>query len=338
MEHVQPPVSPLWQALPHLVQLVSALDLGQVSILLWIVLGLAILLLGLLLALIWRIARVMRNLQEANRQGEEHSAVAKGTLPLTCFRRDGQESDPLNLRIIATPAQLGSAFAEAGWYRADELTFVTAARITFDALLARTYSTAPVSDLFLYGRQQDFAFERPGRNVRERDHVRFWDTGLRAIDGRPLWVGAATRDISLRLAQRTRLPTHRISPNVDAERDVIVEAIVGAGWVIQQEMVPGFGVPTERTNGFGDWYSTDGQVAVLVLANVPVLFPFVATNVHGGGAAIVHALNRVLRWRLPRVGRERAERQERRREAQRARRERQEKATVQVPAGPPDES
>jgi hypothetical protein len=302
----------------------------------------------MLLALLWRFWRILRRLREENSEGEKLSVVARGELPLYCFRRDGRPGDPLNLRIIASPAQLGSAFAEAGWYRADEITLLTSVRITVDSMLARGYSTAPVSNLFLYGRRQDFAFERPGRSVRERDHVRFWDSGLRASDGRPLWVGAATRDISVGLAPRTHLPTHRIAPDVDMERETLVRDIVCTGWVIQQEVVPGFGLPTERDNGLGDRYFTDGQVAVLVLANVPVLLPFAATNVRGPAAAVAHTLNRVLRWRLPRVGRERARRAKRQeRQAQQAQKTQQmepiqqeeqaERATASVSPTPRDE-
>jgi hypothetical protein len=332
---VWPAVEQWWsQGLP-------VLDLAHASPMVWMLMGVVVVLLGVLLALLWRFWRVLRRLREENKEGEKLSVVARGELPLYCFRRDGRPGDPLNLRIIASPAQLGSAFAEAGWYRADEITVVTSLRITVDSVLARGYSTAPVSNLFLYGRRQDFAFERPGRSVRQRDHVRFWDSGLRASDGRPLWVGAATRDISLRLAPRTRLPTHRISPDVDAERETLVKDIVGTGWVIQQEVVPGFGMPTESDNGFGDRYFTDGQVAVLVLANVPVLLPFAATNVRGSAAAVAHALNRVLRWRLPRVGRERAKRQEQQqeREEESARRaeEASERATAPVAPNPRDE-
>ncbi len=337
-----------WPAFEHWwSQGLPALDLAHASPIVWALLGVVAVLLVALLTVVWRFWRVLRRLREENKEGEKLSVVARGELPLYCFRRDGRPGDPLNLRIIASPAQLGSAFAEAGWYRADENTLVTSVRITIDSVLARGYSTAPVSNLFLYGRRQDFAFERPGRSVRERDHVRFWDSGLRASDDRPLWVGAATRDISLRLAPRTHLPTHRIAPEVDMERDTLVKEIVGTGWVIQQEVVPGFGSPTERDNGLGDRYITDGQVAVLVLANVPVLLPFAATNVRGPAAAVAHTLNRVLRWRLPRVGRERAKRAKRREQqaqqehpAERDQRsaETAERATAPVSPTPRDEA
>ena len=74
-------------------------------------------------------------------------------------------------------ASLAASFAAAGWYRADEIDLVTSLRISVDSVFGRKYSTAPVSNLYLYGRKEDYAFERPGKNVRQRDHVRFWNTG-----------------------------------------------------------------------------------------------------------------------------------------------------------------
>lgn len=262
--------------------------------------------LGLVLAVLWRVGRALRSLRAARRQGERFSTVARAkTLPLTCFRRDGSAGDPLNVRIIGTARQLGAAMAAGGWYRADEVTLVTSLRISVDAVLARKYSTAPLSDLYLYGRRQDYGFEYPGPNVRERDHVRLWDSGLRDAWERAVWIGAATRDVAVVISPVTHLPTHKISGNVDAEREFLVERLVETGWVIEQDTAPGFGTPTVASNGYGDTYETDGQVTVLVLANVPVLVPF-ADNVRGPFAGPAQVAARVLRWRLPQRGRERA--------------------------------
>ena len=109
-------------------------------------------------------------------RGPPDFKASQDPLPLTSFRRNGVPGDPLNVRVVATEAQLGAAFANAGWYRADEITLITTLRISIDSLLARKYSTAPVSNLYLFGRRQDIAFEQPGSSVRERDHVRFWKT------------------------------------------------------------------------------------------------------------------------------------------------------------------
>ena len=147
-----------------------------------------------------RVIQNLRLLRAQSREGRRVSAELSGPQPLTNFTRVGVPSDPLNIKLVATEAQLATAFAAAGWLRADELAMVTAMRITVDSLLRRAYPSAPVSSLYLYGRPQDFAFQRPGTSARERDHVRFWDTGECASDERPIWIGGATRDVDIELA------------------------------------------------------------------------------------------------------------------------------------------
>lgn len=259
-----------------------------------------------LVALVASWARVLVLVRRERARGSELSeAPVVPDVPLTCLRSNGESADPLNVRVVAEPQQLSAALVAAGWYRADEVTLVTSTRIVIDTILARPYSTAPVSDLYLYGRRQDYAFQFPGRDVRERDHVRFWDTGLHAEDGRPLWVGAATRDVAVKLAPGLGLPTHQISPKVDAERDFLVESLAETGWIVELHMVPGFGANTIADNGYGDVYFTDGMVALMVLADVPVLLPF-TDKVRGPTVGVARVLARASRWRLPKVGRARS--------------------------------
>jgi hypothetical protein len=266
---------------------------------------LAIIVLLLLLGL-WIVIRTMRRVRELTRQGRQASAAAaeqQGSNPITSFNRDGASSDPINVRIIATSGQLAAAFGAGGWYRADEIDFLTSMRISFDSIFGRKYATAPVSNLYLYGRKEDFAFERPGKSVRERDHARFWDTGSTSSDGRTVWVGGATRDIKVEISKVTHLPTHKISSNVDAERQTVINDLVGAGWVIDQGWEANFGKQTEQRNSLGDMYSTDGRRVVLTLANIFVFAP-ITTQVRGRfEARLAQVSGKVLRWRLPKAGR-----------------------------------
>lgn len=278
----------------------------------------AVVVLILLLIFVVRVLRTLARLRRESERGRHVSAAETGPNPLTNFNRNGVPSDPLNVRVTATGAQLATAFAAAGWYRADEIALITSIRITVDTILKRKYASAPVSNLYLYGRPQDYAFERPGSSVRERDHVRFWDTGEKARGGRTEWIGGATKDIAVELSPTTHLPTHRIAPDVDAERAQIVRDLGASGWVVAQQWGPGWGHPVEMKNAMADPWHSDGRVAELTLANVPVLAP-ISENVRGPlGAGIAHAVARIFRWRLPRAGRQRA-REQRREEAERAR-------------------
>jgi len=255
---------------------------------------------------------VMHKLRHRSKAGREVSASASSTdTPLTTFNHHGQSGDPINIQFLGTDGQIGAAFASAGWYRADEIDFVTSARICADSVLGRAYSTAPVSNLYLYGRKEDMAFERPGHNVRQRDHIRVWNTGRNGTDGRPIWIGSATKDIRVELAKTNHLPTHCISPDVDTERALVASELAQTGFVVGDTTRPGFGKETQGVNGGGDPYFTDGQVAVLTLANVWI--PPFAAQVHSRLAArIVKMLAGFVRHWLPKAGRERADREQQR--------------------------
>ena len=296
-----------FSALPFPIELPQQLSGIATPVIIAIDIGLALIIM-LLIVLITRTIRAGRRLRKAGRAGKLASREVAEALPLTSFRRNGVPGDPLNVRVVANEFQLGAAFAEAGWYRADEITLITSLRIAIDSLLARKYSTAPVSNLYLFGRRQDIAFEQPGRSVRERDHVRFWKTSIKGKDKRPLWIGGATKDIRVALSPRTHMPTHLIAPDVDSERDFLVEDLSATGWVTHADHLRGFGREVERDNGDGGKYYSDGAVAVLELANVPTL-P-IAAQVRGALPAqiVKNVVAPVLRPRLPKSGRERAKR------------------------------
>ena len=258
-----------------------------------------------------RVLSARRRLHHAGRGGREVSAATQtvsasaNAHPLTTFNREGHVGDPLNMQIVGSNGQLGASFAAAGWYRADEIDLVTSTRISVDSVLGRAYSTAPVSNLYLFGRKEDYAFERPGPNVREHDHIRFWNTGQVGPDGRPIWIGSATKDVKVELSRTNHLPTHGISPDLDAERALVLSELAQSGYIVAEGERPGFGKETRGVNG-GDPYFTDGQVAILTLANVWTL-PLATQARSPLGARIAQATERMLRWRLPKEGLARAE-------------------------------
>jgi hypothetical protein len=283
--------------------------MGLLSVVLLTIAVVVVVIVLLLLVGLLLVIRTMRHLWALSREGRKASAAATqqfGSNPITSFNRDGVSSDPINVKITATAGQLATAFGASGWYRADEIDFITSVRISFDSIFGRKYATAPVSNLYLYGRKEDYAFERPGKSVRERDHARFWDSGAQSQDGRTIWVGGATRDIKVEVSPVTHLPTHKISSNVDAERETVLECLVRSGWVVGEGWEANFGQSTEQRNSLGDMYFTDGRRAVLTLANIPVFTPL-ATQIRGRlGAQVARSFSRVVRWRLPKEGRERA--------------------------------
>jgi hypothetical protein len=250
-------------------------------------------------------------IQEATRLGRTVSASVetRNGFPLTTVTHHGQAGDPINVHFEATDSQIGAAFASAGWYRADETDLVTALRISADSLLGRAYSTAPISNLFLYGRKEDMAFERPGSSVRQRDHIRLWNTGQQTGDGRSKWIASGTKDIKIELKKSDHLPTHGISPDVDAERELVVSELAQTGFIVGESRTVGFGQETEGRNGGGDSYFTDGQVTVVTIADVQ-LPPFVSQVRGRLGGQVAQRLATFTRQWLPQEGLDRAEREQ----------------------------
>jgi hypothetical protein len=121
-----------------------------------------------------------------------------------------------------------------------------------------------VSSLFLFGREQDLAFEKEvGPSARERNHVRFW----RAPEsGVPLWLGAASFDRGVGLSHRTGQITHHIAPDIDAERDRLIADLDAAHQLTERFEVTGIGPTLDGHNAGGDRYFTDGEMDVGVLA------------------------------------------------------------------------
>lgn len=186
--------------------------------------------------------------------------------PKTTTTGQGIAGDPLNVVLIGTEDQVIRALLAAGWHPADPTTWRSSMRIAETVLLNRAYPDAPVSNLYVWGRRQDLAFERAaGKSPRHRHHVRFWLSDRVAEDDRPVWLGAATYDRSVGFSHYTGQVTHHIAPDIDAERDLLMHDLAAAGQLERTYMVPGVGPTKNGRNGGGDLYRTDGNREVGVL-------------------------------------------------------------------------
>jgi len=178
---------------------------------------------------------------------------------------DGHPGDPINLAIEGDESQLVRAMTKAGWFPADPITFKSSVRIAVDSVFRQPDDDAPVSNLYLFGRKQNLAFEQPvGNSPRQRHHVRFWRWD-KLEDGRPVWIGSATYDERVGLSHTTGQVTHHIGPDVDAERDRIMSELQKAGWAQEERYVDGYHKQLEGRNGGGDPWRTDGRLGVVVL-------------------------------------------------------------------------
>jgi hypothetical protein len=186
---------------------------------------------------------------------------------------EGLLGDPVNVALQGSEEQVHAAMTRAGWRLADELGFRSALRIVTSTLTRRTYPTAPVSPLFLFGRMQAFTYQQEveGSPAR-RHHVRFWPTpadwflpGGAKVD----WVAAGTYDKRVGLSILTLQITHKVAPATDRERDHIVATVLGANPDASGSVIPHFSSGYHARNGGGDAIRTDGDLPVLDLTRLP---------------------------------------------------------------------
>jgi len=189
--------------------------------------------------------------------------------PKVTHTRSGALGDPINLVFVGTKDRLLQSFRQAGWLIPDPITAQTSARITVDSLAHRCYPTAPVSNLYVFGRVQDLAFEKPTTDVQNRGHIRIWKTST-LIGGQPVWVGAATYDSGIELSSINHFPTHHIAPTVDLERNAVGSDLAKTG-LVREEVDAAFTAPIFfARNGGGDFYESDGDVLVITYTQAPL--------------------------------------------------------------------
>jgi hypothetical protein len=183
--------------------------------------------------------------------------------------KSGAAGDPINMLFVGSKDQVTQSFHQAGWLIPDPITPQTSERIAVDSLAHRSYPTAPVSNLYVFGRFQDLAFEKPTNDVRNRGHIRIWKTGM-FLNGQLIWVGAASYDSGIELSGTNHLPTHHMAPTVDLERNT-VGADLEKTDLVKAEAEVAFTPPiVYARNGGGDYYESDGDVLVVNFTVAPI--------------------------------------------------------------------
>jgi hypothetical protein len=216
---------------------------------------------------IWGVAVVLLYLASAYvvvpalwvRYAHRHPSFAD--IPRITYTGSDHPGDPLNVALIGTETELKKIMLAARWYPADKLTLRSCLRIASASVLKRSYDDAPVSNLYLFGRKQDLAFEQPlGNNPRKRHHVRFWRTELLDPDGRPVWVGSAVFDERVGLSRTTGQITHVTAPDIDTERDYLFHDLEETRDLAEVFTVDDFHTIRAGRNGGGDPWRTDGKL------------------------------------------------------------------------------
>jgi hypothetical protein len=210
--------------------------------------------------------------------GSEELRGALEDLPCCAENEKGETGgDPLNLVVIGTLEELVADFARAGWDETEIIDLATSLRTAGSFLFGSQYRYSPVSNLYLYGRPQDVAFQKARETIHERNHLRLWVAPF-TFRGKPVWVGQVSRDIGVKFTTRAwNLTTHVIDPDVDDSRENVMGDLLRTGRVATLGWVPGVPPTLQESpaeNFMGDPYWTDGYRAVVLLAGEPVVAEF----------------------------------------------------------------
>jgi hypothetical protein len=199
------------------------------------------------------------------------AALREKLLQLRCCvtnKAGSTDGDPLNIVVVGRGIDALFAFIERGWRLDEPFDLHSTYRTIRAFLFGSEYLNAPVSPLYVFGRQQDVALQKARDTVSQRNHLRLWLAPF-AIDGLQVWVGQISRDIGIKLTtQSWYLTTHIISPDVDQDRFYLVQDLILSGAVSRFGFVRGVGVssmPDPRVNLTGEPYLTDGLRLVLFL-------------------------------------------------------------------------
>ncbi|UCF41086.1 MAG: LssY C-terminal domain-containing protein [Gemmatimonadota bacterium] len=203
---------------------------------------------------------------------EEELRRALEQLPCCATNRAGDGlGDPLNLVLIGSRDDIFPSFTRRGWYPTEQ-TYAAAIWRTIRSFIFRSrYRYSPVSPLFVFGRAQDIAGQKPRGSIQLRNHARFWLTPLR-FRGNEVLIGQISRDIGVRFVFGFPPTTHKIDPDVDEARSGLIQDLAYSQALARFAFVKGVGAAPRdapRHNLTGDPYFTDGLRAVLFFGPRP---------------------------------------------------------------------
>jgi hypothetical protein len=202
--------------------------------------------------------------QVSSLPGIDNHLFAK--IPRRISDKDGKPGDMVNFLILGSEAAMQHAFTTAGWVKVDADVKDTVLHGLIVSLSKESYLTMPMSQLYLFGRPQDYgwAHAEPISVVRSRNHLRIWKAPFQ-VGMETLWIGAATHDIGFERDQRNNGITHKIDPDIDLERDYVEKTLTSSGLVTEvSHFLPDNPLKEAQTATGGSFHS-NGQVLVLKL-------------------------------------------------------------------------
>ena len=180
----------------------------------------------------------------------------------------GNPGDLVNFVLVGTQQQVTDALKAAAWIPADKTNKDAVVSALLATLQKNVYVSVPMSMLYLFGRPQDFGYQRAEAVMvaAQRHHFRIWDAPFATPRNQPIWVGAGTHDIGIERDQRSPdAITHKIDQDVDNERDFIGATLQQAGQVAAMSYMTRAKPITSAKTATGGNIQSDGRVLVIVL-------------------------------------------------------------------------
>ena len=185
--------------------------------------------------------------------------------PKRAASKTNNPGDPINLVFVGTADEVQQAFSHAGWTEPKKKNQSSIWKTAQAVINDDGYNAAPVSDLYVFGRKEDFAFEKTLNTFNKRHHLRLWQAPQTAPDGRPIWLGAATHDIGIDV--HPGVISHATDADLDDERSqVSYDLFLGGAVEAAQLIAPPNPLGSGVTATGGKWH-TDGRLFVIDLKN-----------------------------------------------------------------------
>ena len=188
------------------------------------------------------------------------------TIPLRVRDAQGNAGDRVNFVLIGSEDKVQKALSVAGWVVVDKNVKAAVLHAILSSFSRDTYVTLPMSELFLFGRVQDYGYAQgdPLLVVASRHHFRIWKAPF-MVGGETVWVGAGTHDIGFDRDARNNGVTHKIDPATDGERDYIGESLQQTGLVAKQQYLTPANPVREARTATGSGFTSDGRTSILYL-------------------------------------------------------------------------
>jgi hypothetical protein len=176
------------------------------------------------------------------------------------------QGDMVNFVLVGSEQQVKDALNAASWRIADIDNKEAVLKAVLETYEKKDYLEMPMSQLYLFGRKQDYGYElaQAYSVVASRHHFRIWKAPT-TWNGQTVWAGAGTHDIGFEKDQRNGSVTHKIDPAVDGERDNIGQTLQASGKVksLSYYLPPD---PVQGAkNATGGGYHSDGRILVIQL-------------------------------------------------------------------------